>query len=425
MDIILQLALDFVDLPRALKVAEEAVLGGVDWLEAGTPLIKSEGLECVRQLKKKFPHKTIVADMKTIDAGRTEVECALKAGARVVHVLAGASNSTIKECLEAAENYGGEIIVDLIEVLDEIKRAKQLEELGVQYLCVHTAIDEQMQGKYPFEKLKKVVQAVTIPVAVAGGINSETASLAVESGAKIIIVGGAITKSTDAKEATRQIKKALEERIKIQTTLFKRVTSKNIREVLEKVSTPNISDAMHRQGDLQGIICRTPNVKMVGEAYTVRTYPGDVEAIDFAKPAEVIVIDAGGAPPAVWGELATNSCLQKGIKGVVIDGALRDTPEIKALNFPAFSKIVTPTAGEPKGLGELNVPVTIGGIKIHPGDWIVGDEDGVMVIPKEKSVEIANRAMDILEKENRLRKEIQQGNTLSQVAYLEKWEKKI
>lgn len=428
MDIILQLALDFVDLPRALKVADESVLGGADWLEAGTPLIKSEGLECVRQLKKKFPHKTIVADMKTIDAGRTEVECALKAGARIVHVLAGASDSTIKECLEAAENYGGEIIVDLIEIPDEIKRAKQLEAIGVKYLCVHTAIDEQMQGKDPFEKLKKVVQAVKIPVAAAGGINSETASLAAESGAKIIIVGGAITKSADAKESTRQIKKALEEKIKIQTTLFKRVTQKNIRDVLEKVSTPNISDAMHRQGDLQGIFCRTPNIKMVGEAYTVRTYPGDwaksVEAIDFAKSGDVIVIDAGGSPPAVWGELATHSCLQKGIKGVVIDGAIRDTPEIKALNFAAFSKIVTPTAGEPKGFGELNVPVTIGGIKIHPGDWIVGDDDGVVVIPKEKSVEIANRAMDVLEKENRLRKEIQEGKTLSQVAYLEKWEKK-
>jgi len=138
----------------------------------------------------------------------------------------------------------------------------------------------------------------------------------------------------------------------------------------------------------------------------------------------VSVVDAGGVGPAVWGELATHSCLQKGIKGIVIDGAIRDTPEIKALRFPAFARIATPTAGEPKGFGEIGVAVEIGGVKIHPGDWVVGDDDGVVIIPKGKVVEFANRAMDVLEKENRLRKEIQEGSTLSQVAYLEKWEKK-
>ena len=86
---VLQLALDFVDLPRALKVAEEAVAGGADWLEAGTPLIKSEGLQAVRELRARWPHLTVVADMKTMDAGRVETECASKAGADVMVVLAG------------------------------------------------------------------------------------------------------------------------------------------------------------------------------------------------------------------------------------------------------------------------------------------------------------------------------------------------
>ncbi|MBE3068519.1 MAG: orotidine 5'-phosphate decarboxylase, partial [Chloroflexi bacterium] len=100
MSIILQLALDFLDLPRALDVAAEAVLGGVDWLEAGTPLIKSEGLEAVRQLKRRWPDHTIVADLKTMDAGRFEMESAAKAGARVAGVLGAASDSTISECVE-------------------------------------------------------------------------------------------------------------------------------------------------------------------------------------------------------------------------------------------------------------------------------------------------------------------------------------
>jgi len=86
---------------------------------------------------------------------------------------------------------------------------------------------------------------------------------------------------------------------------------------------------------------------------------------------------------------------------------------------------VTPTAGEPKGFGEINVPIKIGNVPILPGDWIVGDESGVVRIPKARAVEIANRAMDVLEKENRLRGEIRAGGTLAKITELIKWEKAI
>lgn len=425
---VLQLALDFLDLPRAVKVAKESAAGGADWIEAGTPLIKSEGLNSVRVLKQTFPDKIIIADMKIVDAGRIEMEAALKAGARHVHVLAAASDGTIRECLEAAENYGGEVIVDLIETAAPVKRAQELEALGVHYVCVHTGIDEQMKGDDPFRVLRRVAKAVKIPVAVAGGIHSENAAEAVRAGASIVIIGGAITKSEDAKRATQLIKRAMQEGVKITTDLYKRGTSQNIRDILMKVSTANISDAMHRSGDLKGIYPVVQGVKMAGQAVTVRTYPGDwaktVEAIDVTNEGDVIVIDAGGTGPAVWGELATNSCLQKKISGVVIDGAIRDSVEIRALKFPAYSKLIMPTAGEPKGFGEIGVPIMVGGVRIHPGDWVVGDDDGVVVLAKDKAVEIANRAMDVLERENRLRKEIQEGSTLAQVGYLKKWEKK-
>jgi 3-hexulose-6-phosphate synthase/6-phospho-3-hexuloisomerase len=110
----LQVALDFIELDRALKVAEEAVAGGADILEAGTPLIKSVGLEAVRQLRAAFPRVVVAADMKVMDAGRVEVESAAKAGAKIVHVLAAASDSTIEECVAAARDYGAEIVADLL-----------------------------------------------------------------------------------------------------------------------------------------------------------------------------------------------------------------------------------------------------------------------------------------------------------------------
>ena len=420
--------MDFVDLKRAVKCAGEAVAGGVDWLEAGTPLIKSEGLDVVRELRRLFPKKTLVADMKIMDAGRVEVEIAAKAGANVVCVLGAASDATIKECVEAAHNYGAKIQADLIAVRDAKQRAIEIEKLGVDYIGVHCAIDDQMRAKDPFRQLKDIRKAVSLPIAIAGGINSETAPQAVRSGASIVIVGGAINKSSDAKKATSEIRKSMLTLKGIKTDLFKRVSEKDIGSVLKIVSTANLSDAMHRTGHLRGLQAISPGVKMYGKALTVRTYPGDwakaVEAIDLAEEGQVIVIDAGGVAPAVWGELATHGAIQKKLAGVVIDGAIRDSHEIRALRFPAFARIISPAAGEPKGFGEIGVPVSVSGTRVFTGDYIVGDDDGVVVIPGQNAAEIINRAMSVLETENRLRKEIDLGSTLAKVAELLKWEKK-
>jgi len=425
---VLQLALDFVDLKRALKSARAGIAGGVDWLEAGTPLIKSEGLHAVRELRKLFPDSTIVADMKIMDAGRTEVETAAKAGANIVDVLGASSDATIRECIQAGKNYGAKIVVDMIAVDDVLSRAKQVEDFGADYVSVHCAIDEQMEGKDPFDVLRQVSEALSIPVAVAGGINSETAARAVEAGAAIVIVGGAITKAMDPEQAAREIRQGLDTGKSISTTLFKRKGEAQIREILEMVSSANLSDAMHRGGVLQGIRPLFPGIRMIGQAVTVRTYPGDwakpVQAIDVAQPGEIVVIDAGGAGPALWGELATHSAVQRNLGGVVIDGALRDSPEIMAMKFPAFSRLVMPNAGEPKGFGEIGVPVKVGNMRVEPGDWLLGDDDGVVVLPKAIAVEYANRSMDVLEKENRIREEIKEGSTLSKVAELLRWEKK-
>ena len=427
---VLQLALDFVNLNRALEVAKDAVRGGVDWLEAGTPLIKSEGLDAVRELRKNFPKATIVADMKIMDVGRVETEAAAKAGADIVCVLGVSSDSTIRECIEAGKNYGVKIEVDLIEVKNQDlqKRAKEVEKLGADLVAVHCPIDEQMKAKDPFASLRKVSKAVNIPVVCAGGINSETAPLAVRAGASVIVVGGAIIKDKEPYKAAVRIKKAITTGKALKTQLYKRFSSGQIHKILKQVSCANISDAMHRSGDLKGINPVFSGLKMAGQVLTVRTYPGDwakaVEAIDLAQEKQVIVIDAGGVGPAVWGELATHGAIQKRLSGVVVDGAVRDTREIRKLKFPVFSRLVTPTAGEPKGFGEIGVSVTVGGARVNPGDWIAGDDDGLVCIPKDRIVEVANRAMDILEQENRLRQEIDKGSTLGKVTELLRWEKK-
>ncbi|ODS32807.1 MAG: thiamine monophosphate synthase [Candidatus Scalindua rubra] len=426
---ILQVALDFINLRRAINAAKEATEAGVDWIEVGTPLIKSEGLNSVRALRREFPNTTIVADMKTMDAGRLEMETAAKAGADIAVVMGDASDSTIKECINAGGNYGIKVEVDFIGTTDCTDRAISVEKWGADFIGIHTAIDEQMLGNYPFKRLSRICSKVSIPVAVAGGINSETVADAINAGAKIIVVGGAICKATDIKVATANLKKAMSNREKIAANFFKRASNGNIREILEKVSTANISNGSHRLKGITGLQCISLETKMIGQAVTVRTYPGDwakpVEAIDKAEKGNVIVIDSGGVGPAVWGELATHSAIQRGLAGVAVNGAIRDSSEIRKLQFPTFAKLVMPNAGEPKGFGEIGVPINISGITINNGDWIVGDDDGLIVIPKREAKEMVNHAMDWLEKENRIREEISQGKTsLGEVIELLKWTKK-
>ncbi len=428
MTVILQVALDFVDLHRAVKVAQESIAGGADWLEIGTPLIKSEGMNAIRHFRTLFPHKTLIADMKTMDAGRAEMEMAAKAGADIAVVMADAQNSTIRECIEAGKNYGIKICVDCMNDVNIEDRVADIEKWGAAYIAVHTAIDDQMHGKTPFDILRRISDKVKIPIAVAGGINSENVVDAVNTGASIIIVGGYITKAKNAKAAAESIKSAIQENRKIPTTLFKRVGREGVCEALEKLSTANISDGSHRAKGITEVYPLYPNIKIIGNAVTVRTYPGDwakpVEAIDIAKEGDVIVIDAGGTGPAVWGELATHSALQKKIGGVVIWGATRDVAEIRKLKFPVFTKMVMPNAGEPKGFGEINIPISLSGVRINPGDWILGDDDGVMVIPLSEADVWINHGMDCLERENRIREEIvSEKSSLGKVIDVLKWER--
>ncbi len=418
----LQVALDFMILERAIQAAKEAIEGGADWIEAGTPLVKSSGMLAIRELSKLG--RPVVADLKIMDVGRVEVEMAAKSGASVITVLAVADDETIRDSVEAAHKYGARIMVDLINHPEPVKRAREVEELGADYICIHVGVDQQMHGRDPLEILREVSNSTTVPLAAAGGINSESAPEIVKLGAEIVIVGGAIIKAPDIAEATRKIKKSIEG-IKQKTVLYKKYGLAEIEDALIKVSTPNLSDAMHRKNAI-GELIKLGHGKMVGRAFTVRTMDGDwakpVEAIEAASPGDVIVIDAEDGNTAVWGELATWSCKVKGISGVVVIGAVRDADAIKEVGVPVYARRIVPNAGEPKGFGEMGIEIEFRGVKISPGDWIVGDESGIAVIPRRRAVEIANRALDVLEHENRIREEIKRGKTLSVVLELNEWE---
>ena len=163
--------------------------------------------------------------------------------------------------------------------------------------------------------------------------------------------------------------------------------------------TPAISDLMNRLYTMQtGIrLVTDPSFRLVGTACTVKVYPGDNlmvhKALDIARPGDVIVVDtSNSAMTAVLGDLISTKARHRGIAGFVVDGLVRDLPAIQALgDFPVFARGLTPIGPLHRGPGEINYPISAGGIVVSPGDVIIGDVNGVVVVPQEIAAELLQR----------------------------------
>ncbi len=201
------MALDLTSLEQAVNIAKAASSAGIKWIEAGTPLIKSEGVKAVRVLRRKFPHSIIVADMKTLDAGAIEARLAFSAGADVVSVSGLSHKRTVMDALSVAKNYDGMIMADLLMSNNSKKLGASLEKLGVSIVCFHIGIDAQQADARIARsyEVRNLVRALRIPVAAAGGVNPRLAGVLVRSGVKIVIVGGWITSSKSPFKAAKAI----------------------------------------------------------------------------------------------------------------------------------------------------------------------------------------------------------------------------
>ena len=202
----LLLALDFISIPKAKKIVHE-LIDIIDIFEIGTPFIIQEGLFAVRELRKEFPELKIFADLKIIDAGEYETEKAMEAGADIVSVLGVADNKTIKAAVTAAHKHNGKILVDMISVHDIAARAMEIDSIGADYICIHTAVDVQGTGTNPLKDLQMISGIVNnAKTAVAGGIKLTTLPEIINYNPAIIIVGSGITSQTDKYNTAAQMK---------------------------------------------------------------------------------------------------------------------------------------------------------------------------------------------------------------------------
>jgi 3-hexulose-6-phosphate synthase len=202
---IVQISLDIIDLEEAIDTAETALRAGVDWLEAGTPLILAEGLHGVRALRHRFPDTPIVADLKTMDGGYLEAEMMAKAGATHVVVMARAHPETIKCVVQAGHDFGVKVMGDNLGCPDMVAGARELEELGCDYVIHHIGYDERRgiaaRGERmpsPLDQLREVVEAVSVPVQAVGGLTIEQAIKTPQLGAPLVVLGAPLTVDADS-----------------------------------------------------------------------------------------------------------------------------------------------------------------------------------------------------------------------------------
>ncbi|MEW8963719.1 3-hexulose-6-phosphate synthase [Staphylococcus arlettae] len=206
----LQLAIDLLNKEEAAELANK-VKDYVDIVEIGTPIVINEGLPSVQHLNDNVDGVKVLADLKIMDAADYEVSQAVKFGADVVTILGVAEDASIKAAVDEAHKHGKQLLVDMIAVQDLEKRAKDLDDLGADYIAVHTGYDLQAEGQSPLESLRKVKTVISnSKVAVAGGIKPDTIKDIVSENPDLIIVGGGIANADDPVEAAKQCRAAIE-----------------------------------------------------------------------------------------------------------------------------------------------------------------------------------------------------------------------
>jgi 3-hexulose-6-phosphate synthase/6-phospho-3-hexuloisomerase len=205
MKTIVQISLDVTSKEEALETAEMAMRAGVDWLEAGTPLIIAEGMHGVRALRERFPKTPIVADLKTMDGGYLEAEMMAKAGATHVVVMAQAHEETIRCVVKAGKDFGVQVMGDNMVSADMVAGARRLEDLGCDFVIHHIGYDERrgiaargLRMPSPLDQLREVVRAVSVPVQAVGGLSLEQAVQTPEYGAPLVVLGAPLTIDADA-----------------------------------------------------------------------------------------------------------------------------------------------------------------------------------------------------------------------------------
>ncbi|TAL47531.1 MAG: 3-hexulose-6-phosphate synthase [Methylovulum sp.] len=295
---LIQLALDSLDFNQTISLAEQTA-PYVDIFEIGTPCIKHNGIELVKELRARFPNKLILVDLKTMDAGEYEATPFYAAGADICTVLGVSGSATMAGVIKAAKAYHAEAQIDLINVPDKLACAREAAELGANIIGVHTGLDAQAAGQTPFADLQAIASlGLKVRLSVAGGIKQSTVKQVVESGADIIVVGAAIYGAASPADAARMIRDAADGKVTHQQMVVDKIWS--ILSATEDSNAVRLTRMLDRASRIfvsgagrSGLICKFFAMRLMHSGYDVSVV-GEIVTPSIKRGDLLIIISGSG-----------------------------------------------------------------------------------------------------------------------------------
>lgn len=295
---LIQLALDSLDFNQTISLAEQTA-PYVDIFEIGTPCIKHNGIELVKELRARFPNKLILVDLKTMDAGEYEATPFYAAGADICTVLGVSGSATMAGVIKAAKAYHAEAQIDLINVPDKLACAREAAGLGANIIGVHTGLDAQAAGQTPFADLQAIASlGLKVRLSVAGGIKQSTVKQVVESGADIIVVGAAIYGAASPADAARMIRDAADGKVTHQQMVVDKIWS--ILNATEDSNAVRLTRMLDRASRIfvsgagrSGLICKFFAMRLMHSGYDVSVV-GEIVTPSIKRGDLLIIISGSG-----------------------------------------------------------------------------------------------------------------------------------
>lgn len=295
---LIQLALDSLDFNQTISLAEQTA-PYVDIFEIGTPCIKHNGIELVKELRTRFPNKLILVDLKTMDAGEYEATPFYAAGADICTVLGVSGSATMAGVIKAAKAYHAEAQIDLINVPDKLACAREAARLGANIIGVHTGLDAQAAGQTPFADLQAIASlGLKVRLSVAGGIKQSTVKQVVESGADIIVVGAAIYGAASPADAARMIRDAADGKVTHQQMVVDKIWS--ILSATEDSNAVRLTRMLDRASRIfvsgagrSGLICKFFAMRLMHSGYDVSVV-GEIVTPSIKRGDLLIIISGSG-----------------------------------------------------------------------------------------------------------------------------------
>lgn len=405
----LQVNLEFLHLENALFCAEQCILAGVDTIEIGTTLLKNSGLNSVRILRDRFPEVFLIVDMKSTENVVEEVNAAATAGASCVTISGAIPLHLWERAIEAGKEKGVKVILDF-RGLSEIghKLAQGVPEVDMVFISLEGDEDK------PFYSLQEIISLVgQTPLGITGLSSEEEVSQAISLGISTLIARFSDSSGKDCQEAVKNLQVVLANCEKAFPLNPVSVNEESLRKMLDNLMPADICDAVEHSVYLDRVYPIHKYTKLVGKVNTLKVWPGaHIEVLEFlleVEPGSILVIDSGGQGSAVWGQVATEIALKRGLAGVVVYGSITDINKIRDRGFPCYTTALTSAVTSHRGMVLKNKPLQIGNVWIRPGDWLLGDDTGVVCLSASHLFSIIPKALALSEEKMKLVSQIEKA----------------